>query len=68
MLQRSLDLSRNYSTAYLVEAMRSLLQCNFRLISSGLDEALVLQQAIVGIVTGGREEAEPERVRSKGWR
>jgi len=31
--------------------MEILLQCNRRLVSSGLDEALVLQQALVQIVT-----------------
>jgi hypothetical protein len=31
--------------------METLLQCNRRLVSSGLDETLVLQQALVQIVT-----------------
>ena len=34
----------------LVRAMDLLLQCNRRLVSSGLDEALVLQQTLVQIV------------------
>jgi len=39
-------------TAELVRAMELLLQCNQRLVLSGLDEALVLQQTLVQIVTG----------------
>jgi len=40
----------NYSSDELVRAMGLLLECNQRLVSSGLDEALVLQQTLVEIV------------------
>jgi hypothetical protein len=41
---------KKYSQGELVRAMDLLLRCNQRLVSSGLDEALVLQQALVQIV------------------
>jgi DNA polymerase-3 subunit delta len=50
MLHRALEQSRNYSRAELIRAMNLLLDGNRRLVSSGLDEALVLQQALVQIV------------------
>jgi hypothetical protein len=40
----------NYETAELIRAMDTLLEANRRLVSSGLDDALVLQQALVEIV------------------
>lgn len=49
MLHRALSQSRNYSRTELVRAMDRLLECNQRLIFSTLDEALVLQQALVEI-------------------
>jgi DNA polymerase III delta subunit len=42
---------KNYSQAELIGAMDLLLQCNRRLVSSGLDDALVLQQTLVKIVS-----------------
>ncbi|MEY2410531.1 MAG: polymerase subunit delta [Verrucomicrobiota bacterium] len=50
VLQKALAQVENYSTQELVAAMSSLLDCNRRLVSSGLDEALVLQQTLVQIV------------------
>ncbi len=50
VLFKALPQSRNYTEAELVCAMDLLLQCNRRLVSSGLDEALVLQQTLVHIV------------------
>jgi DNA polymerase III subunit delta len=50
MLFKSLPQTRRFSTAELVRAMELLLVCNQRLISTGLDEALVLQQTLVQIV------------------
>jgi len=50
MLHRALGQSKNYSRAELVRAMNLLLDGNRRLVSSGLDEALVLQQMLVQIV------------------
>jgi DNA polymerase-3 subunit delta len=40
----------NYTSEELVRAMSLLLECNQRLVSSGLDETLVLQQALIEIV------------------
>ena len=50
VLFKALPQSRKYSTAELVRAMELLLQCNQRLVSSSLDETLVLQQTLVQIV------------------
>ncbi len=57
MLHRTLTQSRNYTVDELIHAMEVLLDCNQKLISSNLDEALVLQQALVQIVR--RQEAKP---------
>ena len=51
VLYKALPQVKKYSAAELVRAMDVLLRCNQRLVSSGLDEALVLQQALVQIVT-----------------
>jgi DNA polymerase III subunit delta len=50
MLHRALGQAKNYSSAELVRAMDLLLACNQRLVSRNLDEALVLQHALVKIV------------------
>jgi DNA polymerase-3 subunit delta len=50
MLHGALQHSRNYSMSELVAAMEALLQANLQLISTGLDEALVLQQTLIKIV------------------
>ena len=50
VLYKALPQARKYTQDELVRAMDSLLSCNQRLVSSGLDEALVLQQALVQIV------------------
>jgi len=50
ILFKALPHSRRYSSDELVRAMELLLQCNQRLISSSLDEKLVLQQTLVEIV------------------
>jgi DNA polymerase-3 subunit delta len=50
MLHRALEQSKHYSRVELVRAMNLLLEGNRRLVSSGLDEALVLQQMLVQIV------------------
>ncbi|HKI70439.1 MAG TPA: DNA polymerase III subunit delta [Verrucomicrobiae bacterium] len=54
VLYKALPQAKRYSQAELVRAMDLLLQCNRRLVSSGLDEALVIQQTLVQIV--GRVE------------
>ena len=51
VLYKALPQAKRYSSGELVSAMEILLRCNQRLVSSGLDEALVLQQALVQIVT-----------------
>ena len=49
VLYKALPHAKKYSQDELVRAMDLLLRCNQRLVSSGLDEALVLQQALVQI-------------------
>ena len=53
MLFQALGHTRHYSLAELIRAMDLLLECNQRLISSSLDEALILQQTLVKIVSRG---------------
>jgi DNA polymerase-3 subunit delta len=50
VLFKALPQAGRYSGPELVRAMEILLRCNQRLISSTLDEALVLQQALMEIV------------------
>jgi DNA polymerase III delta subunit len=50
LLHGALQHSRNYTMAELVAAMEALLQANLQLISTGLDEALILQQTLIKIV------------------
>ena len=50
VLYKALPQVKKYRPSELVRAMDLLLRCNQRLVSSGLDEALVLQQALVQIV------------------
>jgi DNA polymerase-3 subunit delta len=59
MLHKSLPQTRNYSSDELVRAMGLLLACNHRLVSSGLDESLVLQQTLVQIIYGEEGTAPP---------
>ncbi len=54
VLYKALPQVKKYTSAELVRAMDVLLRCNQRLVSSGLDEALVLQQALVQIVAPRR--------------
>jgi DNA polymerase III subunit delta len=49
VLFKALPQARRYSQAELTQAMDLLLRCNQRLISSSLDEAVVLQQTLVQI-------------------
>jgi hypothetical protein len=62
MLHRALGQSKNYSSAELVRAVDLLLQCNRRLVGSGLDEALVLQQSLAQII--GTNVKQLARVRA----
>jgi DNA polymerase III subunit delta len=50
VLYKALPQAKKYAQGELIRAMDLLLRCNQRLVSSGLDEALVLQQALVQIV------------------
>jgi DNA polymerase III subunit delta len=50
VLYKALPQAKKYSVTELVRAMDLLLRCNRRLVSSGLDEALVLQEALIQIV------------------
>ena len=50
VLYKALPQVKRYSEAELIRAMDLLLRCNQRLVSSGLEEALVLQQTLVQIV------------------
>jgi DNA polymerase-3 subunit delta len=50
VLYKALPQVKKYGQRELVGAMDLLLRCNQRLVSSGLDETLVLQQALVQIV------------------
>jgi DNA polymerase III subunit delta len=50
VLYKALPQAKRYTQDELVRAMDLLLRCNQRLVSSGLDETLVLQQALVQIV------------------
>jgi DNA polymerase-3 subunit delta len=51
VLYKAMPQVKQYSHTELVRAMDLLLQCNQRLVTSGLDESLVLQQALVQIVS-----------------
>jgi DNA polymerase III subunit delta len=51
VLFRALNQAPNYTQAELIEAMGLLLECNRQLISRSLDPALILQQALVRIVS-----------------
>lgn len=53
VLYKALPQVRRYSQAELVRAMELLLRCNQRLVSSSLDESLVLQQTLVQIAQPG---------------
>lgn len=61
VLFKALSQVRNYSETELVRAMDLLLQANVRLVSSALDERIVLQQTLVQIV--GAPAARPSGLR-----
>jgi DNA polymerase-3 subunit delta len=52
VLFKALPQVQRYSEAELVRAMDLLFQCNLRLVSTSLDESLVVQQTLVQIVGG----------------
>lgn len=58
MLYNALSQTKNYTSDELVKAMESLLQCNMRLISSGSEPAMIIQETLVRIVNvAGRGQA-----------
>jgi DNA polymerase-3 subunit delta len=52
VLFKALPQAQRYSEAELIRAMELLFQCNLRLVSTSLDESLVVQQTLVQIVGG----------------
>ena len=60
VLYKALPQIRRYSQEELVRAMELLLQCNRKLVGSGLEESLVLQQTLVQIINGDGQQ--PARV------
>ena len=54
VLYKALPQVKRWSQAELVQAMDLLFRCNLRLVSSSLEESLVLQQTLVQIVGHGR--------------
>ena len=62
VLYKALPQVKRYSQAELVRAMDLLVQCNYKLVSSGLDESLVLQQTLVQIA-GNAEPRPPAAAR-----
>jgi DNA polymerase III delta subunit len=59
VLFKALAQVKRYTDAELVQAMDLLLQCNQKLVSSGLDESLVLQQTLVQIVVSAESGRNP---------
>jgi DNA polymerase-3 subunit delta len=56
VLYKALPQAKRYSQAELIRAMELLIKCNHRLVSSSLDESLVLQQTLVQIVGSSKAE------------
>ena len=50
MVTRNIAHAKKYTTAELVHAMESLLECNRKLVFSGGDPALALQQTVIEII------------------
>ena len=59
VLYKALPQVKHYRPDELVRAMDLLLDCNRRLVGSRLDEALVLQQALLAIASRGEAKAVP---------
>ena len=57
VLFRAMGQARNYTQSELIVAMDLLLECNQKLISRSLDSSLVLQEALVRIVSRPAEMA-----------
>lgn len=65
-VSKALNQSANYSVDELRAAMEVLLTCNLRLVSSGLEQGLVMQEAIVRIIGEGRRPAPAGRANVGG--
>ena len=63
VLYKALPQVKHYTRSELVAAMDLLLQCNQRLVSRGLDQSLVLQQALVQIAARAGTEQSPAATR-----
>ena len=61
VVSKALVQTEHYSTAELVQAMDTLLTGNQRLVSSSLDDDLVLQQALLQIIGQPRSRRHPVR-------
>jgi DNA polymerase III delta subunit len=57
ILFKAFPQSQRYTQEELIRAMNLLLRCNQRLISSSLDESLVLQQTLIEIVGSTKQAA-----------
>jgi DNA polymerase-3 subunit delta len=64
VLYKALPQVKRYSEAELIRAMDLLLQCNRRLVTSNLDESLVLQQTLVQIVGNTESGLAGQRARN----
>lgn len=60
ILFKALPQVKRYTEAELIRAMELLLNCNRRLVSSNLDESLVLQQTLVQIVSPEETSSAPD--------
>lgn len=60
-LFRATQQASNYTSAELVGAMDLLLECNLKLVSSGVAEDLLLQQLITRIIGAGPNQDRPQR-------
>jgi DNA polymerase-3 subunit delta len=68
VLYKALPQLKRYTEEELVRAMELLLRCNQRLVSSSLDESLVLQQTLVQIVGNAETvSASSARRASRAW-
>jgi DNA polymerase III delta subunit len=54
VLFKAVPQEKRYTESELVRAMDLLLRCNQRLVSSSIDESVVLQQTLVQIVENGQ--------------
>jgi len=59
VLFQSLRQTANYKSEELVKAMATLLDANRHLVSSDLDEAMVLQRALIDIIGFQRQSQRP---------